>query len=54
MNVNNSAITNKINPRFKPFLTAIVCEPKYVPSAIISLNHRPILYATTTNDKKIQ
>jgi hypothetical protein len=33
---------NKPTPRFNPLCTARVWLPKYVPSAIISLNHNDI------------
>lgn len=42
---NNASDTiNKATPKFKPFFTADVWLPKYVPSAVISLNHKLILY----------
>lgn len=37
---------NNITPRFNPFWTAEVWLPKYVPSEIISLNHK-VIDATT-------
>lgn len=40
---NNASLTiNKETPMFRPFCTAKVWLPKYVPSEIISLNHKDI------------
>lgn len=44
-NINISLSTNNWNPKFKLFFTASVWSPKYVLSAIISLNHSVILYS---------
>jgi hypothetical protein len=37
---------NNATPIFKPLCTAKVWLPKYVPSDITSLNHKPIEYIT--------
>ena len=37
-----SETINNITPKFNPFCTAKVWLPKYVPSDIISLNHKDI------------
>ena len=34
----------RATPKFIPFCTARVWSPKYVPSLIMSLNHKPIAY----------
>lgn len=39
---NASDIINKATPIFKPLCTARVWFPKYVPSFVTSLNHKPI------------
>lgn len=39
---NASLAINNATPIFKPFCTAEVWLPKYVPSLIISLNHKDI------------
>ena len=43
---------NYPTPKFKPLCTARVWLPKYVPSAIISLNHNDILLTKQIKDKK--
>lgn len=49
---NNASDTiNKPTPKFRPFFTADVWFPKYVPSAVISLNHKPILYTKEIKPK---
>jgi hypothetical protein len=45
---NTSDIINNATPMFKPLCTANVWLPRYVPSEIISLNHKAIEYATPT------
>ena len=42
---------NSITPRSNPFCTANVWFPKYVPSAIISLNQKAIDATNVINDK---
>lgn len=43
---------NNPTPRFKPFCTARVWSPKYVPSLITSLNHKDIEYRTEIREVK--
>lgn len=43
---------NSATPIFKPLCTAKVWLPKYVPSEIISLNHKLIEYITKINARK--
>lgn len=49
--INTSDNTNNKNPILIPFLTAIVWLPKYVASAIISLNQKHVLHTNTNNAK---
>lgn len=47
-----SETMNSPTPKFNPFCTARVWWPWYVPSAIISLNHKLILITKHKRDKK--
>jgi hypothetical protein len=47
---NASETINSITPMFIPFCTAKVWSPKYVPSVIISLNHKDIEAITNNTD----
>lgn len=47
---NASDIINNATPIFKPLCTASVWFPRYVPSFVTSLNHKPIEYTTDMKD----